>query len=404
MKHLWSSLFVVIAIVCVTVVAIVRPGAPELLTPEEHRWLAEHEKDIVILGDPSYPPTNFVDSLGNQAGITIEIFRQIERHLNVSFRRVNAESWDHALETVKKERYTILGGISKTEERMKDLLFTQVYLRIPAVYVTANTFSGGTTYADLKKMRVAVPKSYAIEEYYKHHFPEIQLIHVMNDLEGLVKVSTGEVDVVLTDLPTSSYLIQKHQITNLRIAGETEYSVQLCFAVSKQDPILNSILIKALHKVPESTITAIVNRWITIDYNRFLYSKSFWITVILTAGTVLGLIALITLWNRTLLRMVQEKTAELLEYQNHLEEKVAEKTADLREKNAELQYALDHVQQLQGILPICASCKKIRDDNGYWTQVERYVSEHSEASFSHSVCPGCSKKLYGIDLEEETPL
>ena len=56
--------------------------------------------------------------------------------------------------------------------------------------------------------------------------------------------------------------------------------------------------------------------------------------------------------------------------------------------------AMQKVTILRGLLPICASCKKIRDDNGYWKQIESYLSEHSEAEFSHSVCPDCVKKLY----------
>jgi PAS domain S-box-containing protein len=61
---------------------------------------------------------------------------------------------------------------------------------------------------------------------------------------------------------------------------------------------------------------------------------------------------------------------------------------------AELQNALAHIKTLKGLLPICASCKKIRDDDGYWSQIESYLVEHSEATFSHSICPECSKKLY----------
>ena len=61
---------------------------------------------------------------------------------------------------------------------------------------------------------------------------------------------------------------------------------------------------------------------------------------------------------------------------------------------AELQDALQRIKTLGGLLPICASCKKIRDDRGYWTQVEDYIREHTEAEFSHSVCPECLKKLY----------
>ncbi len=59
-----------------------------------------------------------------------------------------------------------------------------------------------------------------------------------------------------------------------------------------------------------------------------------------------------------------------------------------------LQDALSKVKLLSGFLPICASCKKIRDDNGYWKQIESYIREHSEAEFTHSICPECRKKLY----------
>ena len=61
---------------------------------------------------------------------------------------------------------------------------------------------------------------------------------------------------------------------------------------------------------------------------------------------------------------------------------------------AQLQEALANVKTLRGLVPICANCKKIRDDHGYWRLVEEYVREHSEAEFSHGICPACLKLLY----------
>jgi hypothetical protein len=60
----------------------------------------------------------------------------------------------------------------------------------------------------------------------------------------------------------------------------------------------------------------------------------------------------------------------------------------------ELQDTLAQIKKLSGLLPICASCKKIRDDQGYWNQIEAYIRDHSEAKFSHGICPECMKKLY----------
>jgi sigma-B regulation protein RsbU (phosphoserine phosphatase) len=66
----------------------------------------------------------------------------------------------------------------------------------------------------------------------------------------------------------------------------------------------------------------------------------------------------------------------------------------LTAKVAELHHALDHIKTLRGIVPICSNCKKIRDDQGFWNQVENYVRDHSEAQFTHGICPDCLVKLY----------
>jgi PAS domain S-box-containing protein len=69
---------------------------------------------------------------------------------------------------------------------------------------------------------------------------------------------------------------------------------------------------------------------------------------------------------------------------------------------SKLQEALDNIKTMKGLLPICASCKKIRDDKGYWNQIEAYVRDHSDAEFSHGICPECAKKLYSdLQLEDE---
>ena len=83
----------------------------------------------------------------------------------------------------------------------------------------------------------------------------------------------------------------------------------------------------------------------------------------------------------------KESEAELRYYEEQLEEMVDQRTKAL-------QLAVANVNMLTGMLPICASCKNIRDDEGYWHQVEVYIRSHSEAEFSHGICPDCTTKLY----------
>lgn len=111
----------------------------------------------------------------------------------------------------------------------------------------------------------------------------------------------------------------------------------------------------------------------------------------------------------------EDATSKYLDIYCNLEKKISERTRELDAANGklvleieerkrteaekeqlivQLQKAMQEVKVLSGFLPICASCKKIRDDSGYWSQIEEYISKHSNALFSHGICPDCVKKLY----------
>ena len=74
----------------------------------------------------------------------------------------------------------------------------------------------------------------------------------------------------------------------------------------------------------------------------------------------------------------------------------------LKEEHEKLIKAMEEIKVLSGLLPICSSCKKIRDDKGYWNQIESYIQEHSEAKFSHSICDECAEELYpGLGISDD---
>jgi hypothetical protein len=91
------------------------------------------------------------------------------------------------------------------------------------------------------------------------------------------------------------------------------------------------------------------------------------------------------------------KEKELLGFKNNLEKRVNERTLKLEK-------ALYEIKTLKGILPICANCKKIRDDKGYWNQIDTFIEEHSAADISHSICPECADKYYpDMNLYDDDP-
>ncbi|MEA2013250.1 MAG: response regulator, partial [Verrucomicrobiota bacterium] len=85
---------------------------------------------------------------------------------------------------------------------------------------------------------------------------------------------------------------------------------------------------------------------------------------------------------------------QILDFTISALDNAVQKTMQLQEKNRELSRAMEKIKTFSGIFPICASCKKILNDAGDWEDVESYVKKHSEAEFSHSICPECRKKLY----------
>ncbi len=122
------------------------------------------------------------------------------------------------------------------------------------------------------------------------------------------------------------------------------------------------------------------------------------------AATLVDLIFLAIAWeyqgceveNRpvlAILKQVAEIKRELTLAQQEIERR--KRTQREREKLiGDLQEALSEVKTLRGFLPICAHCKKIRDDEGYWQQIELYIQQRSEAQFSHGICPECARSLY----------
>ena len=81
-------------------------------------------------------------------------------------------------------------------------------------------------------------------------------------------------------------------------------------------------------------------------------------------------------------------------------ERMVRLESELRDRVQELENALERVKQLQGLIPICSYCKKVRDDSDYWHRVERYIEKHTSAQFGHGVCPDCYEKILKPQIEQ----
>ncbi|MBI4445759.1 MAG: response regulator [Acidobacteria bacterium] len=89
---------------------------------------------------------------------------------------------------------------------------------------------------------------------------------------------------------------------------------------------------------------------------------------------------------------------EMATHMHMLEQRISERTAELQQTVEKLQQALNEIKTLRGLIPICAWCKKIRNDTGYWEHLETYLRTHTEAEFSHGLCPECYEKNFATLL------
>lgn len=113
-----------------------------------------------------------------------------------------------------------------------------------------------------------------------------------------------------------------------------------------------------------------------------------------TITVLISLMLLVVLVSFGFVYRANAKNKEINRLLEQSNQEITRQRDALEEKNAELEQAIQKVQTLRGLLPICAHCKKIRDDEGYWQEVDSYITHHSEAVFSRGICPDCIREFY----------
>lgn len=365
--------------------------AETVLTKEELAWLAENRESLTFAVEESYPPYVFVSTDGKLQGLSIDYLEEFERMLGFKFRRSEPDDFHKHLKSLKEGQLDFISSIKKTDKRTDFLLFTDSYIEVPVLILTKKNRQLNITVESLQGVNIAVGKDYSIHEYLNTHYPELNVIPAENDLDGLEMLAFEEVEVFLGDMAVCSYYVEKLGITKIKVTGYSDFVYDLSFATREELPELAAILNKLLSAIPAAKKEEIRRRWISLDVPPFYKTRTFIFTISLLSFILLLIVA----WNLALNHMVKERTVELNSYKEHLEELVKERTEALTKSNKELEQSIKKVKILSGFLPICAACKKIRDEDGHWHELEYYITNHSQAEFSHSICPDCAQKLYG---------
>lgn len=350
------------------------------LTPAEREWLANH-KTIRMSGPQAFPPFQYVDEDGVFKGMASDYLLHIAEQVGMEVRVVKGLPWSVILDKMKNREIDVLSCAAITRERSKYLNYTSPHLSFPLIIITAKQAPFVNDIYSLQDMTIAHVHNNATKEWLRQAGINFTTFPVSTPLEGLEAVSLGKADAVIENLAAASYLIEREGLTNLKIAAPTSLdNYALSIGVRKDWPELVSILNKGLAAIPQEKHNEIRQKWITVRYEHGIHLRDIvkWVSGVLLSAAIL--LALFYRWNRKLEKEIADRKQAEQEKENLI---------------GELTSALEEIKTLRGILPICSKCKNIRDDKGYWTRIETYISNHSEADFSHSICPDCLKELYG---------
>lgn len=379
-----TNIFAIIFCILIHASSFAVEKSDNFLNEDEIAWLSAHKIIRVGVGS-NFPPYQWVeDSNDNPVfrGIVSEYLTILENKLKVKMEIAYGLKFSQALEKGKSKDIDFFPCLASTPDRSKFLLFTEPYISYPSVILTRidAPFIGGIN--DLHGRKVSLVKGQIIHAIVKERFAHlnIQILESENSAEDLQAVSFGRADACLMDLGVASYLIQKLRITNLKVAAPTGLEkIELAMGVRDDWPIFRNILQKTLSTISPEERDIINQRWIQLKYDpgisraKLLRWSSF-----IGAGA-LFCFTLFYLWTRSLQREISARK-QIEEERNIL--------------ITQLKKSLNDVKTLRGFLPICSHCRKVRQDSGYWQQIETYIQEHTDAQFSHGICPDCMRKLY----------
>ncbi|PSF12400.1 histidine kinase [Marinobacter fuscus] len=233
------------------------------LTLQEQAWLKDNPEIRVGLRS-DWPPFEFVQD-ERPAGLVTDLLARLEKDLGIRFQRVDVDTRASAEQRLKDGELDLLPGVSRTPRTEQEFLFTRAYVNVPIALAIRDT---GRFIGDLRELRderVGVVNRQASHDYLLINHPNLDLYPQKTVEDGLLALSNGDLDVMVTHLPAVSYTVSRLGLSNLRITSITPYQYDLRLAISPANATLHRILNKALGSLPPSETEAIYNRWIHLD-------------------------------------------------------------------------------------------------------------------------------------------
>jgi len=338
----------------------------------------EKNKNYLFLGNHNIPPMVYLKD-SKSVGVVVDLAHALAERSGITI-EIQAMDWTEAQSKVLSGEADALLQINRNKEREELYDFSKKLVKSDFCIFRNNKR------IDIQNINSLFGSSVGVEEngYPKlllQKYPQIKIIIIDSWKRGFELINAGEIDALIVDRWVGEYELILNHIKGITVIDKPVESNYSAIAVKKGNRQLLVKINEGLEKIREDgSMEKILNKWSgteTVYLTREQYNYLIFSIVISMLALLLLLLFLFYI------RRIR-KINSILNISN----------IELQKKTRELEEALSKVKLLSGLLPICASCKKIRDDKGYWNQIESYVKEHSMAEFSHSICPECAKRLY----------
>jgi len=260
-----------------------------ILTEAENNWLEQNPVVRARVGNN--PPLHFYED-GNY-GVSVDYLTLIAEHIGFRVEFVNGIPWTKALENIQiHEAIDLVLTAKNTKERQKTMLFSDDYLMMPWVIFSRTDADFISSIEDLFGKTVAVEQGFVMQKRLMKEFSAINLLVKKHSAESLESVASGEAEAYIGNLATSTYIINKYNLTNLKVASPAPFdNHNQAFVVRNDWPELKSILNKAIKATPPSTLSGLRNKWFNVQFEYGISKSTFrnWIGAILGFSLAAGL-------------------------------------------------------------------------------------------------------------------
>lgn len=271
------------------------------LSVDEREFL-NRNPNLRVAFRPDWPPFEYIQD-GQSAGLVPDLVKRLEEQLNIRFSRQVMDNSADEESALRSGEVDILPALSRTPRVEESFLFSRAYLTVPIALAIRDDGRFIGELRELRDEKVGVVNRQAGHDYLLINHPNLDLYPMTSIEEGLLALSNGDLDVMVTHIPAVSYTVARLGLSNLRITSITPYQYELRFAVSKEQPELQRILNKALGSLDATETESIYNRWIHLDIEQ----ETDYTVVRRIVLIALVVVLIFLYWNRKLSREVDER-------------------------------------------------------------------------------------------------